>query len=437
MRENMNDQKPYMQGAWFTLTVLFLINTVNFFDRLVIGAVGEPIRKEFELGDSELGLLSTAFVLLYAVVGIPMGRLADTASRKKILAVSVFFWSLFTFGSGLARNFFQIFLLRLGVGIGEAACAPAATSLISDIFPPEKRARAMSIFMLGLPVGIALGFYLSGVIAREYGWRYAFFAAGLPGLFLAALALLIREPKRSTEPSGGIKLFEAASYKAILSSRTVQWLILSGAVHNFTMYTLSFFITPYLMRYHEMDIRDANIVSMLVNGIFTLPGLLLGGFAGDIARKWRIDGGLLIVAGAILVSAPLFLIGILAEAGDTFTFTFAMGTAFALMYFYYSVTYASISEVVPAEVRGTAMAVYFLAMYVLGGAFGPFLVGALSDHFTRRAATCSGVTDMAAASLEPFRASGLQSAMLIVPILCVVLSLIMFMAARSFKDHRD
>src|SRR5688572_14576607 len=141
-------------SAWYALIVLFAINLMNFFDRLIIGAVGEPIRREFELSDTSLGLLATAFTLLYAFVGLPLGRLADRTPRKYILAGGVFIWSLFTFASGFARSFSQIFLLRLGVGVGEASCAPAAASLISDLFPAEKRARAMSIFMLGLPIGI-------------------------------------------------------------------------------------------------------------------------------------------------------------------------------------------------------------------------------------------------------------------------------------------
>jgi len=155
------------QTAWYALGVLFLINALNFFDRQIIGAVGEPIRKEFGLGDSELGALNTAFTLIYAFVGLPLGKLADKYSRKKILAIGVFFWSVMTAASGFARNFWQIFAMRLGVGIGEASCAPAATSLIGDYYPAEKRAKAMSIFMLGLPVGLALSFAVSGAVAKN------------------------------------------------------------------------------------------------------------------------------------------------------------------------------------------------------------------------------------------------------------------------------
>ncbi len=407
---------------------------MNFFDRLIIGAVGEPIRREFELSDTSLGLLATAFTLLYAFVGLPLGRLADRTPRKYILAGGVFLWSLFTFASGFARSFSQIFLLRLGVGVGEASCAPAAASLISDLFPAEKRARAMSIFMLGLPIGIALSFYVSGTVAREYGWRYAFFVAGVPGLALAVLALLIAEPARSnTGPTASQADRFLPSAKRILSSSTMLWLILSGALHNFSLYALSSFMTPYLMRHHELDIRDANIIAMLVNGIFTIPGLLLGGLVGDYAKRWRANGGLLVVAAATLLSVPLFVAAIMAESGSTQLFLLAMGGAFALMYFYYSVTYATIADITPPEHRGTAMAIYFMAMYLFGGALGPYVVGMMSDHFTRAAATAAGVIDQSASSLEPFRAAGLQSAMYVVPALCIVLAVVMFAAARSLK----
>jgi predicted MFS family arabinose efflux permease len=431
-------ETPYSsREKWFVLIVLFLINTVNFFDRLIIGAVGEPIRREFELSDTSLGLLSTAFTLLYAFVGIPFGRLADTFSRKTILSTGVFVWSLFTAASGIAQSYTQIFLLRLGVGVGEASCAPAATSLISDLFPPEKRARAMSIFMLGLPIGIALSFYVSGSIAREYGWRYAFFVAGAPGLLLALLALFIREPRRTVvtqteKPNTGV----TAPYRTILRSRVMIWLILSGAVHNFSLYALSSFMTPYLMRHHGLDIRDANIIAMLVNGIFTLPGLILGGIVGDLAKGWRANGGLLVVAFVTFLSVPLFVTAIMAEPGSTTLFLFAMGGAFALMYFYYSITYAAIADVTEPHLRGTAMSLYFMAMYLLGGALGPYVVGMVSDYFTRRAASLSGVTEITVTTLEPFRGEGLQSAMLIVPALCIVLTAIMLMAARSLRRNR-
>src|SRR5207237_258872 len=141
----------------FTLCVLLAINTMNFFDRQILPAVQEKIRKDWDLSDSDLGWLGTAFIVLYAIVGLPLGRLADVWRRKWILAAGVALWSLLTFGSGLAWSFWSLFVMRLGVGVGEASCAPAASSLIGDLVPAARRARALGIFMIGLPVGLALG----------------------------------------------------------------------------------------------------------------------------------------------------------------------------------------------------------------------------------------------------------------------------------------
>ena len=423
------------QAAYYALAVLFVINALNFFDRQIIGAVGEPIRVEFGLSDSALGALNTAFTLLYAFVGLPLGKLADKYSRKKILAVGVFVWSLMTAASGLARNFWQIFAMRLGVGVGEATCAPAASSLIGDLFPSDKRGKAMSIFMLGLPVGLALSFAVSGAVAKEYGWRAAFFVAGLPGLLCVIAVLFIREPNRGAVETinvGGRKR-EGSTIKLILKSPTMIWLILSGALHNFNMYALGGFITPYLMRHHDLDIAQANYVATIIYGLLSAPGLILGGVIGDWAKRKRADGALLIATFAILLSIPFFFFSIGIAAGEYVTFAALIGTSVALMYFYYSIVYATIADVTEPASRGTAMAVYFLAMYLLGASLGPYIIGLISDHFTTQAAIAAGITEFTAKTLEPFRGVGLRSAMYLVPVLSTLLMLVLFAASRTVK----
>ena len=423
------------QTAWYALAVLFVINALNFFDRQIIGAVGEPIRVEFGLSDSTLGALNTAFTLIYAFVGLPLGKLADKYSRRKILAIGVFFWSLMTAASGLARNFWHIFAMRIGVGIGEAACAPAASSLIGDYFPSEKRAKAMSIFMLGLPVGLALSFAVSGAVAKSYGWRAAFFVAGLPGLLCVLAVLFIKEPTRGAVEAidVGTRRREGSAFKLILSSPTMVWLILSGALHNFNMYALGGFITPYMMRHHQLDIAQANYVAMIVYGLLGAPGLLLGGFIGDWAKKKRPDGGLLIATLAIMLSIPFFFFSIGVPAGEYVVSAALIGTSCALMYFYYSIVYSTIADVTEPAMRGTAMAVYFLAMYLLGASLGPWIIGMMSDYFTQQAASAAGVTQFTAQTLEPFRGAGLRSAMYLVPIFSTLLTIVLFAASRTVK----
>jgi MFS family permease len=420
-------------GARFALWVLFAINAMNFFDRQILGAVGEPIRKEWGLSDSTLGALGTAFTLLYAFVGVPFGRLTDKAKRTWILSAGVFVWSLMTAASGAARNFWQLFVCRLGVGVGEASCAPAATSLIGDLFPASRRARALSVFMLGLPVGIALGFAVSGTITRSYGWRSAFYVAGIPGLLCALGVLFIREPQRGateTHKIGGRRR-EGSPYRLVLSTPTMRWLIISGALHNFNMYAIGSFITPFLMRYHGADIRNANFVSMVVYGLFGAPGLILGGILGDAVMKRSANGRLLVGALAILGSVPFIFLALGRASGDILGFMMLMGAGCALMYGYYSTVYSTIQDVIEPSLRGTAMALYFFAMYVLGASLGPYGTGLASDFFTSRTASAAGVTSLTQQALEPFRAAGLHSAMYIIPTLGVFLTLVLFAASRT------
>lgn len=422
-------------AVWYALAVLFAINTLNFFDRNILGAIGEPIRKEFDLSDASLGLLGTAFTLLYAVVGIPFGRLSDRVSRKRILAVGVFVWSLVTAASGLARSFGQLFTMRLGVGVGEASCAPAATSLIGDMFPANWRARAMSLFMLGLPIGNALSYAVSGMIAKDYSWRVAFYVAGLPGLLVCLAVLFIREPERGGSETQQISSIRrpGSPYKLILGSPTMILIILSGIFHNFNMYAIAAFLTPYLMRYHGVDIQNANYVSTFVFGVMGGVGLLIGGFLGDKStKKWR-NGRMLVSALAATLSAPLIYLALTINKGELLAFALLMGVGCSLMYFYYACVYPAIHDIVEPGLRGTAMAIYFMSFYLLGASFGPYATGLLSDFFTRRAATAAGVTDLTIANLEPFKAAGLQSAMFVVPFLIVLLALTLWAASRTIE----
>jgi predicted MFS family arabinose efflux permease len=430
---------PGGRKAGYALAVLFAINAVNFFDRQILPALGEPIRREWRLSDAELGALGTAFTLLYAFAGVPLGRLSDRSSRTRILSAGVFAWSLLTGLSGAARSFWQLFALRLGVGVGEAVCAPAATSLIGDLFPAERRARALSVFMLGLPIGIAASYAVSSTIAQAWGWRSAFYVAALPGFLCAAAALFITEPSRGvSEKSGaGGPTREGSPYRIVLSIPTMWWLILSGAVHNFNLYAISSFLSPYLMRYHGTSLRGAGLVSMMVYGVGGGLGLLLGGMAADAAVRRRADGRMLVAAGAILGSVPLLFLALARTRGDTLGFGLLAGTSIVLMYVYYPAVYAAIQDVVGPARRGTAMALYFLAMYVLGASLGPVATGLLSDRFTERAARAAGVAGVTPQALEPFRAAGLHAAMQLLPVLGVLLMLVLLAASRTIARDRE
>ncbi len=443
--------------ATYALSVLFAINAMNFFDRQIGGALAEPIRKEWNLSDSALGALGTAFTLLYAFVGIPLGRLSDRSSRKRILCVAVFLWSLLTSLSALTRSYSQMFAARLGVGAGEAACAPAATSLIGDLFPPSRRARAMSVFMLGLPIGIALSYLVSSFIAHKWGWRSAFLVAGIPGVFCAIAAIFIDEPTRglaeiSCHPERSEGPGRAVSdavppltprslaplgmtsnpWRTLLTIPTMWWLVLSGALHNFNMYALGSFLAPLLMRYHRATLRQAGLMAMLSYGLSGIPGLLIGGALADRLSLRRKDGRLIVGAVSILISIPLLLLALRSPAHDIVWFVLPAAGGCMAMYVYYSSVYATLHDVVEPSLRGTAMALYFFAMYVLGASFGPVATGMVSDFFTRKAAARAG-----ASILEPFRGQGLHSAMYLIPALSTLLTLVLFAASRTVAGDMD
>jgi MFS family permease len=382
-----------------------------------------------------MGFLSTAFTLVYAAVGIPLGRLADNWKRNRILSLSLALWSVLTAASGLARGYVSLVATRLGVGIGEAACAPAANSLIGDLFPPSQRARALSIFMLGLPVGLFLCYWLSGRIAQAYGWRSAFYVAGVPGLLLAILAWRLREPARGAAEGSAMaaKRRPGSPWAVVLGIPTMWWIILSGALFNFNMYAVNAFTVAFLARYHQVSLREATWITAWVLGAVGVLGLLLGGWASDRVSRVRPSGRLQLAAAATLVSAPCLLLALRQPGGDVLGFTLFMGAGSTLMFAYYSCVYPAIQDVVEPALRGTAMALYFFAMYVLGGSLGPVATGALSDYCARQVMMNAGATAMS----EAFKAAGLHTAMHVIPLLSFLLGVVLFAAARTVGSDME
>jgi MFS family permease len=445
-----------MSSSAYALIVLFAINLMNFFDRQIIGGVGEGIRREWALSDTALGLLGTVFTLLYAVVGLPLGRMSDRGIRKRILSGGVFVWSLLTAASGIAQNFSQLIVARLGVGVGEATCSPASTSLLGDFFPTSSRARAMAVWMLGLPLGLGLANGAGGWIVQHWGWRRAFFVAAVPGVLCAIAALRIKEPPRGTLETHAVgdRRREGNPYRLVLSIPTVLWIIVSGALHNFNMYALGAFVSPFIIRFHKMTPQSAGWVAAAVYGFSGIVGLTVGGALADRLYQKRVDGRLIVGTVAVAICAPLMFFGLMQSSGDVWSFALLMGSGCGVMYAYYSTVYSTIHDVIEPALRGTAMALYFCAMYLLGASLGPVGTGLVSDYFTFQAASAAGkVQPLALGSLltaelrslvgeskgfdlralEPFRAEGLHTAMYIVPIFAVLLALVLFAASRTVK----
>ncbi len=417
----------------FSLFILFAINLLNFFDRQLPGALAEPIRKEFHLNDTALGLLGTVVTLMYAVAGLPLGRLADKWYRTRLIAIGTAVWSMLTAAAGLAQNFTQLFASRLGVGLGEATCAPAGQSLIGDLYPPHQRARAMGVFMLGLPAGICLAYYSAGAIGSAFGWRAVFLFACIPGLLFAWLALRVAEPQRGAleaAPRAGGDAGLQAPYATVLRLPTMWWIILSGIFHNFNIYAINAFQTPFLQRFHGMGLKEASNVSAVSLGAVGAIGLIAGGWLADKISTRRRDGRLLLSACSMAIAAPCILLALGQPKGSITSFTLLMAAGTMTMFVYYATVYAAIQDVIEPALRGTAVSVYFFAMYVLGASFGPLGMGMLSDHFAHQAMRDAAATTMT----EAYKAAGLHSALYAIPVLAMLAALVLFAGSRTVEN---
>jgi MFS family permease len=391
-----------------SLAVLFVVNVLNIYDRQVLSAVVEPLRHEFHLTDTQLGLLPTLFTVLYAIAGLPLGRAVDRGSRRRLLACAMAVWGALTALGGMATSYAMLLATRLGVGIGEAVCAPAATSWIGDLVPATRRARAMAGFMAAVPVGILLSMAISGPVAQAHGWRTAMMLA-LPAMVLVPVVLWLPEPARVGAAWG------VASYD-FLRVPAFWWIAASGAIVNSALYSFSYFLPAFLTRVHGLTVAQA--------GVFTGIGSGVAGLAG-VAAVWtfgdrREDSRLGLAAGAAFLAAPLMFASLRLPAGGAITFSML---AYGLLQTYYGLVYAALHDVVAAPVRGTAMAAYLMVSYLCGASFGPLLTGRLSDYFAR----ASGLPAEAA------KAVGLHQAMYVIPAMCVMLAVVLWKANRLMR----
>lgn len=401
-----------MERPRATLALLFLVNVLNIYDRQALGALVEPLRREFHLLDWQLGAIPTAFIVVYAVAGVPLGRLVDRWSRKRLLAIGVAVWAGLTGLGALAAGYAMLLGTRLGVGIGEAVCAPAATSWLGDVVPPHRRARAMAWFMMAVPVGVMLSFAISGPVAQAYGWRAALALAAAPAALLVPALLWLPEPARAAGA--------APPAVSLLRMPALWWIAISGAVVNFVLYSFSYFVAAFLTRFHGLSVAQAGLWSGLGSGAAGILGALAAAAFGD-----RTSGGgrLRFAAVAAVIAAPLSFAAIRLPPGTAAAAIVLLMAAYGLWQMYYGLVYAAIQDLVGPALRGTAMAVYFLLMYLCGGAFGPLAVGSLSDAFAKIAVGEGSPPEAA-------RAFGLHEAMYVIPAMSLVLAAVLWGAGR-------
>jgi predicted MFS family arabinose efflux permease len=373
--------------ARYALGMLMLVYAFNFVDRIILGILVPPIKAELHLTDTELGLLGgTAFALFYTALGVPIGWLADRRNRVWIMTIALALWSAFTAASGLAQGFTQLFFARLGVGIGEAGGVAPAYSLISDYFPPPRRARALAIYSFGIPIGSAAGLLFGGLIAARVNWRLAFFVVGGLGLILAPLfRYCVREPAR-----GGLDAAAPArptpslrEVTRLLAGKISFWsLSLGGGASSVVGYGMFFWLPSFFVRSYHFSLTQVGWYLGALTFFGGVSGIWLGGWLADRLGSTKRSAHALVPAGAFLITVPLYVLGVLAPPSPWSLLLFLVPTALALAWL--APTICAIQHLVLPGMRTLASAAFLFIINVIGLGLGTLLIGRLSDHFAVR-----------------------------------------------------
>lgn len=371
--------------ARYVLFVLFLVGVFALVDRQIFGMLIDPIKQEFAVSDTWLGLASgLSFAFFYAAAGIPIARLADRGSRRNILALGLGAWSALTLLSGLTVNFAQLVIARLAIGIGEAAGTPTAHALIADYFPPERRARALSIYTAGASAGVFFSYLIGGWIQELWGWRGVFLALGAPGVLLAVVVrATIREPRRGRfESRAAPPVSTADALGRLLEKPAYRLVLMSFALHSLAHSAASMWYPAYLGRVHGMAPREIGTLLALGSAAFMALGVITGGIVTDRLaasdRRWllRLPGF------ASLAYAPLSILFLFSPSRELALLglassAFLLGIAIPGMH-------STIQELADSTTRATAAAVNLVILTLVGSGLGPTVVGVLNDLLAAR-----------------------------------------------------
>jgi MFS family permease len=370
----------YLNYVLFMLTLVYVF---NFVDRQLLVILQESIKKELKLSDTQLGLLSGfTFAIFYVTLGIPIARFADKRNRRNIVAGSLGLWSVMTAFSGLAGNFIQLLLARIGVGVGEAGGSPPAHAMISDYFPPEKRSTALSIYSTGIYIGVLIGFLMGGYLNQHLGWRTAFFVLGAPGIVFSLLFYFtVKEPKQGATDAAVSTAGETHSLRTVLkilfSNKVFVYLAAATGLHVFCIYGLLNWAPSFLSRLHGMKSADIGVSLGLIfgfgGGIGTWAGGLLTDRLGKKDKRWYLK-----------VPAYAILLSILFTAGtiflqNTYITLICLGSCAFLQSMYLGPSIAVAHSLVPATMRSLTSAILFFVLNLVGLGFGPLVVGLISD----------------------------------------------------------
>lgn len=370
------------------LVILLIAYIFNFLDRQIVSILAEPIKVDLGLSDSQLGLMGgMAFALLYTGLGIPIALLADRRNRVTIISISLGVWSAFTAVCGLAQNFWQLFLARMGVGVGEAGGVAPSYALIADTFPPAQRARALAIFSFGVPIGSALGVFFGGIIAAHVDWRAAFVIVGIAGVLLVPLVKFgIKEPLRGgldrpagAAPGGGPVAPAFRTVARTFAAKPSFWLLAFGSACSSVLgYGIAFWLPSFLSRSYGLELVDRSILYGSVALIGGVAGVWLGGWLGDRAGARDVRGYARVPAICFLIAAPAYAIALFAPNIWVGFFLFLIPSALSLAWL--GPVNAAIQQIVPPEMRATTAACFLFINNLLGIGFGTWFLGFMSDR---------------------------------------------------------
>jgi MFS family permease len=364
---------------YYVLALLTAIYALNFLDRTIFNVLIEPIKKEFTLSDTTMGLLAGfGFVLFYSLLGIPIARVADRLNRRNIVALAFAFWSAMTALCGMASSVASLTLARIGVGIGESAGTPASQSIVADLFDKNERPRALGIYAIGTYLGVFLGYFIGGYVNQHYGWRMAFFTAGLPGIALAAVVwLTVAEPKRGVmaetftpEPIGPTLGF-------LVSQQSFVIVLIGFCLTTYTNYATAAWIPPFLARVHHLNSAEIGTYAGTFKGLFGMAGTLVGGLV--VARISRSDDRWKLWAPAITsgLAGPVFALCMLTP--DFTTMVAALAATSFLVGFHLGPIFAIAQTVARPSMRALASAIILLTATCFGQGVGPLAVGMIND----------------------------------------------------------
>ena len=374
------------------LAILTGLNFLNYLDRFIPAAILPTILRELGLTDTEGGLLQTLFILTFVVVSPVAGWLGDRASRFRLAALGVFIWSAATFASGLAPTYLVLVVARAIIGVGEASYVVVTPSLLSDFYPTSRRSSVLAIFYAAIPIGSALGYVLGGQIAAHFGWRYAFFVAGVPGAALAGLLFFLRDPPRGAkdekpepkEKDGSVSsvVIIAGVVRKLISRRSFVYNVVAQTIYTFAVGGLAVWMPTYFVRERGLPEASAATVFGGVLALAGFAGTLLGGRLGDKLGRRYADGHFLLSGGSLVASLPFTLLAVLSSTPAIFWP--AMFVTLTLLFLNSGPLNAAMANVLPAEMRGRGFAFNTLAIHLLGDAFSPTLIGIASDHIGLR-----------------------------------------------------